>query len=552
MNKVLVVGLDGATLDLIEPWAAEGLLPNFARLLAESHGGVLPSTIPPMTPPAWVTFATGVTPGSHGIFDWTYRRSGSYETTPFSARDIAVPTIWEHLATRGRSALVINVPMTYPPKPIDGVMIAGMPAPKWDASAVSPADRFAEIAQRVPSYVLYPDPGEAYSSQGTEGFITRLHLAAEGRMQTWRLLREEREYDFEMVAFNGTDTAQHALWHLMDETHPAHDPSAPERHRGAICDYYQRIDGYLGEFMDTAEREDRMLLVMSDHGGGPLKGLIHVNNWLLGEGLLRLKSNLTSRIRYRLYRLGFTPMALYGVLIRLGLGKLKREVVRGHGRSLLTTFFLSFRDVDWTKTSAYSIGNVGQVFLNVEGREPQGTVSPDDYDSVRRDIRQRLEAWMRDGEPVVEQVVFSDEIWSGEHVDDGPDILFLPKGLEFFGFGEFEFGSNRVFEDLKQGISGTHRMPGIGIWWGPGTTEPTAEARAVDQHLEDLAPTIIHAMGEDIPASTQGRVLQEILIEDRDVVRAARDSAPVNGDEPTFTEEEEAAIEERLRGLGYV
>lgn len=551
MTRVLVVGLDGATLDLLEPWVDSGHLPNFARLIEEGSGGVLPSTIPPMTPPAWTTFLTGTTPGSHGIFDWTRRKPDSYELSPLSATNVATPTMWKYLSSRNRSSLVINVPMTYPPDQIRGVMIAGMPAPHWDRSVVSPPELFEELEASVPTYELYPDPGEAYSRQGVESFIQRLSRVAAARVDLWRKLHSTEDFDFEMVMFNGTDTAHHALWHLMDTEHPQHDPNAPIHHKEAIRNYYAEIDQYLGEFLDTAAGERRTVLVMSDHGGGPLKGLIHVNNWLLQQGLLQLKQSVPSRLRYAMYRMGFTPMAIYDLLVRIGLGKLKKVVVRGRGRSLLTSLFLSFNDVDWDSTIAYSTGNVGQIYLNVKGREPNGTVDPADYERIRDDLRSRLEAWQHNGEPVVEGVFYPEELWSGENLGSAPDMLFLPKGLEYFGFGEFEFGSNKVFEDLRRGISGTHRMNGIGIWWGAGISKSSTEA-PVDQRLQDLAPTIIHLLGEPVPTYMQGRVLVELLADHREVDTVDFGGEEASDAEITFTKEEEALIEERLRGLGYV
>ncbi len=551
MTKILVVGLDGATLDLIGPWAESGVLPNFARLLKEGSGGVLPSTVPPMTPPAWTTFSTGTTPGRHGIFDWTRRKPNSYELTPLSATNVEAPTMWKYLSSRGLSSLVINVPMTYPPDQINGIMVAGMPAPHWDSSVVSPPELFHELKTSVPTYELYPDPGEAYSRQGVESFIQRLSRVASARVEMWRELRIKRDFDFEMVMFNGTDTAHHALWHLMDPDHPQYDPNAPEHHRNAIQNYYIEIDGYLGEFLDVAAAEKRAVLVMSDHGGGPLKGLIHVNNWLLQQGLLRLKGSIPSRFRYLLYRLGFTPMAIYDLLVRVGLGKLKKAVVRGRGRSLLTSLFLSFNDVDWDSTIAYSTGNVGQIFLNVKGREPKGTVDAADYERIRDQVRSKLEQWRHDGSPVVEGVFYPEEIWTGENLPSAPDLLFLPRGLEYFGFGEFEFGSNKVFESLRRGISGTHRMEGIGLWWGSGISVSSSNT-LIDQRLHDLAPTIIHLLGAPVPTYMQGRVLLEMLVEQREI-----ETVEFEGEEPpdaaiAFTEEEEALIEERLRGLGYV
>ena len=220
---------------------------------------------------------------------------------------------------------------------------------------------------------------------------------------------------------------------------------------------------------------------------------------------------LARALKHGTYRAGFAPMNVYNAMMRFGLGALKREVVRGQGQGLLKTLFLSFDDVDWSRTTAYSLGNVGQVFSNVVGREPQGCVQPGaEYEAVRTSIIDRLQK-LRDpqtGELVVETIYRREEIYSGEQLERAPDILFIPRRLEYFGFGEYEFGSNNVIEAMQRGISGTHRLDRVFLAYGaavkPGVVVDGAS-------LVDLAPTMLHVMGELVPAHMDGRVLEEIL-----------------------------------------
>lgn len=564
-GKVLVIGLDGATFDLIKPWAAAGHLPTLSRLLREGAHGSLRSTIPPMTAPAWTSFATGVNPGKHRLYDWIAREPDSYRFTPVTALDAAAPTLYTLLSQAGRRVCALNVPMTYPPVPVNGVMVAGLPAPSTQSPITYPAELYQELVAATGDYFLYPDPGQAYSDSGVDAFLERLYHCTDGRIRVFDYLQQRQAWDFAMVVFNGTDTICHALWKYMDGNHPLHDRRRYDRYGSAIRDYYQYVDTYLGRIIDTLDN-DTTLIIMSDHGFGPFHKFIHVNNWLIQEGFMRLGEGLRSRTKQALFRRGFTPMNVYNVLMQLGLGALKREVVRGQGQGLLKTLFLSFADVDWRHTVAYSLGNVGQIYLNVAGREPMGCVAPGlAYEQVRQEIVERLYT-LRDpetGEQVVETIYRREEIYSGDQLEQAPDIVFLPRRLEYFGFGEYEFGSHRIIEAMQRGISGTHRMNGIFLAYGaavqPGVVVGNgtlSNGTLPDAQIVDLAPSILHLMGLPVPAHMDGRVLEEIFAPGFQPALAPEQLVPwqhiANGADSGLTEAEKQILSERLRNLGYV
>jgi predicted AlkP superfamily phosphohydrolase/phosphomutase len=557
-NKVLVLGLDGATFDLIRPWAAAGYLPTLKRLMDEGAHGELRSTTPPMTGPAWTSFATGVNPGKHRLYDWIARDEGRYTFSPVTALDMEAPTLYTLLSEAGRRVCALNVPMTYPPTPVNGVMVSGLPAPSTKVTITYPPSLYQEIVDAVGDYILYPDPGQAYSDAGIDAFLTRLYRTTDLRIQTLDYLRSREAWDFAMVVFNGTDTISHAMWKFMDVSHPLHDPAAARKYGNAIRDYYTYLDAKLAPYVDELP-DDTTLVVMSDHGFGPFHKFIHVNNWLMQQGYMATQPGLRSGLKRRLFQGGFSPMNVYDSMMRLGLGALKREVVRGQGQGLLKTLFLSFEDIDWSRTQAYSLGNVGQVYLNVVGREPQGCVQPGaEYAQVREEIIAKLQT-LRDpetGELVVEEIFRREELYQGEHLEKAPDIVFLPRRLEYFGFGEYEFGSHKIIEAMRRGISGTHRMNGIFMAYGaaiqPGTVVEGAS-------LYDLAPTILHLMGEAPVAEMDGRVLQETLVPDVTAAlaarRATRSAARTgNGGDggETLSAADKKVLADRLRSLGYV
>jgi predicted AlkP superfamily phosphohydrolase/phosphomutase len=550
-----VIGLDGATFDLIKPWSAAGHLPTLSRLMAEGAHGVLRSTIPPMTGPAWTSFATGVNPGKHRLYDWIAPEPNSYRFLPLTALDATAPTIYTLLSQLGRRVCTLNIPMTYPPVPVNGVMVSGMPAPSVRSTITYPAGLYQEILQAVGDYILYPDPGQAYSDSGVDAFLKHLYRCTELRISTFDYLRRREAWDFAMLVFSGTDTISHALWKYMDTRHPLHDPRRAAKYGPAIRDFYQCLDSHLAAVVDSLDA-DTTLIIMSDHGFGPFHKFIHINNWLIREGLMRVRPDRRSRFKQRLFDLGFAPMNVYNALMRLGWGGLKREVVRGQGQGLLKFLFLPFEDVDWSRTVAYSLGNVGQIRLNVIGREPCGCIEPGvAYERVRDGIIARL-LELRDpetGESVVETVYRREEIYSGPQLESAPDIVFLPRRLEYFGFGEYEFGSHKVIEAMQRGISGTHRLDGIFMAHGQGIKPGVVVENA---QIVDLAPTILHLMGEPVPEHMDGRVLREALHDTlqaaRIVVKPYQWPSPANGNGHSLTEEEEHLLAERMRSLGYV
>lgn len=554
-GRILVIGLDGATFDLIKPWAAAGYLPTLSRLMRDGAYGTLQSTLPPMTAPAWTSFATGTNPGKHGLYDWVAREPDSYRFTPVTAVDGQAPTLYTLLSGAGRRVCTLNIPMTYPPLPVAGVMVSGLPAPTVQSGITYPPELYQEILQAVGDYMLYPDPGQAYSNSGITAFLERLYRCTDLRAQTFAYLRQREPWDFAMLVFNGTDTICHALWKYMDRNHPLHDPRTFAKFGSAIRDYYHYVDGHLANIVETLD-DDTTLIIMSDHGFGPFHKFIHVNNWLIQEGLMHLKPGLRSRLKGALFRRGFSPMNVYNILMQFGFGALKREVVRGQGQGLLKTLFLSFEDIDWPRTEAYSLGNIGQIRINLVGREPFGCVQPGAaYERVRERVVARL-AELRDpetGEAVVETIYRREEIYNGPQLTHAPDIVFIPKRLEYFGFGEYEFGSHKIIEAMQRGISGTHRLNGIFLAYGtpiqPGVEIETAR-------IIDLAPTILYLLGVPIPDHMDGCILHEAIDPAFKPVPTSRLSQPwpaaPESSQDGLTPEERELLTERLRNLGYV
>jgi predicted AlkP superfamily phosphohydrolase/phosphomutase len=294
-------------------------------------------------------------------------------------------------------------------------------------------------------------------------FLNHLEEVTDKRVKAMEYLFGLEDWDVFIAIIEGTDSLQHELWHCWDQSHFRHDPSQSKYLR-VIPDFYEKIDGILKKVMETWIDSRWTLIVMSDHGAGPLHKLLYVNNFLREKGFLQFKKGVGSSIRQSLFRRGMVPMAFYHLLLKVGLGRLKKQARFGQRQSWFTPFFLSFQDVDWSRTKAYSIGSTaGQIYINLMGREPMGTVEAGrEYEGVREAIIRELRALVDDetGKPVVKEIYRKEEIYSGPHLKEAPDILFLPRDLEIAAFGEYEFASHRILEP-SWGVSGSHRMEGL-------------------------------------------------------------------------------------------
>lgn len=546
-NKVLVVGLDGATFDILRPWIEQGKLPILRKLMENGVSDSLTSTIPPMSSPAWPSFMTGKNPGKIGVFDFVERRPDSYDYTVVSSKSIDGKVLWNILSEAGKKVGIINVQVTYPPQEVNGFMISGMPAP---SVRTHPASLLDELRKEVGEYRLRIE--EVYGKGREDSFIEDLYRVTDIREKTTLFLMKKYDWDFFMVMFFGTEFVQHTFWSYMDHTHPDHDPQKSEKYGNVILEYFQKIDDIIGKIIKNTD-ENTTLIIMSDHGHGPLHKVLYINRWLMELGLLNFKRNILTRIKLWLCKYNL-PVRLYDFSIKLGLGKL-RKLVSQRRQTNLVNVFISFRDVDWLRTKAYSHGHIGSIFINLKGREPDGIVEPGkDYHKLRTYIIKKL-CELRDpetGEKVVDKVFRKEEVYSGSYVDRAPDIIFIMKDMKYIAeFGSFGFHHDSLFGSPILRSTGTHRMNGIFIMKGKNVKRNSVVKGA---KIIDLAPTILYLMGVPVPSDMDGKVLTDALYPSFVSSNPIRYEKVMKKPEEQFewSDEEEKEVKERLRRLGYL
>lgn len=537
--KLLIIGFDGATFDLIRPWAQAGHLPNLARIMDSGVSGNLMSTLPPVTSPAWPTFMTGCNPGKHGVFDFIQPHGENF--TLVNATRIRQPTIWQRLSESGYRVGVMNVPVTYPPSPVNGFIISGLLSPKTGQIS-QPADLIRRYEGDLGSYHVAPNV--QYRPGLEQEFVTDLYDLIHTRGKWAQHLMQQEDPDVMMVHFISMDVMKHALWRFMDHDHPRYEPGPFEN---AIRDGYKLVDEYTGRLMNSLP-PDATTIVMSDHGFGPLQNMVNLNVFFMEKGLLKLKRDPWTQLKALAFRWGMTPSAAYQLIVKMGMQNMTARVSK-QTRNGVIGRFLSFDSVDWERTVAYSMGHVGQVYLNVAGREPHGIVQPEEYDQTRQLVIDTLgELTDENDRPILSRIIVGDEAYHGPYATRGPDLHLVLDDYNMIACPLFAT-EGKVITSQIRGDSGCHRSEGIFLAQGPGIK---TGVHLPQNHISDLAPTIMHLLGEPVPEIMDGRVLSEIFTEPQQVKYDDQDQEDDIVPEQDYSLDEAAQVEDRLRGLGYL
>lgn len=581
MNKVVMIGWDGATFDIIRPMVAEGKLPNVARLMREGAQGLLRSTMPPMTFPAWSSFMTGKNPGKHGIFDFTEHKPGTYEVQFVNAKRRVGKTLWQILSDAGKRVCVIGVPVTFPPDPINGVMICGFESPgaggAVDENAVHPPELLAELHQKLGGYRASAQIKKDVEQNNLSRALDKILDTIESKARAALYLFEKEEWDCFMVLFGESDLAGHYFWRYHDPRSPRYDPAAPDQWKNAMRAVYEKLDEVVGRFLQalpqpfppplsaadgSVVRGQWSVVIMSDHGfGGTGNKVLHVNRWLEQEGFLTFRRRSVIQ-QAKTATLNAAKMAALKFLPAW----VRREMLRRGSKELVNRAesFLRFGDIAWEKTQAYAEENpyYPAIWLNVKGREPQGVVEPGaDYERVRGRLIERLQAWRdpQSGAPIVEAVWRREEVYHGDCVERAPDLVvkWALDGGYNYAYRPSRQGKLPI-ETLSAGElnsvgfrnkNGNHRDEGILLMAGASIRRGET---LIGASIMDLAPTVLHLLDLPIPDDMDGRVLTEALSTTKAVTTIQADDSEDKQFEEAYTAEESEKVKETLRGLGYI
>lgn len=532
-ERVLVIGIDGATFDVIDPMIAQGKLPNLRRLMEQGTRGELESTIPANSFPGWTSCVTGVNPGKHGIFYSLIRQPNSYLLKVMNSHDVRARAIWEILEEHGRRSGVLNIPTCYPPTPINGVMVTGMLTPGLENSWTYPEELKTELLAAIGDYVLDVPIRDDQKRE----IVPRLHYALERRADAVKYLMKRSDWDFFMFVLTETDRAQHLYWASMDETHPLHEKAEPHLYREVIPSVYEHCDRIVGEVLSETDERTRVLVV-SDHGFAPQYKTFFINRWLERQGFLAVKE--------------VTPLAeikekFARRLRRLTKGRFKSGYVsKWAGKIEYENTYLD--QIDWSRTSVYFTQH-GGVRVNLKGRDPHGIVSPGaEYESLVNRLKAALQTitYPDTDRPIFESVKSKEEVFHGPHVESAPDLVMIGKeGCKL----AVNLNREELFIDHARG---GHSPMGILIAKGPGIAQGATVKGA---RLMDVAPTALYMLDEPLTEDMDGAVVEGIFEPEFIACRTIRREGRSQWDGATgysFSAGEQTELEERLRGLGYL
>lgn len=534
-HRVLMIGLDGATFDVLGPLMQQGLMPNLKALVDGGASGILESTRPPITPAAWTTFMTGKGPGKHGIIDFLRYDPSRNQLIFNNNQKISQPTIWQILSEKNYRVGSINVPMTFPPEPVNGFMISGFDTPTGE-DFTYPKDLQAEILANHPDYT-HEKKWERKALGGDKLFAENLEYINQSFDRGFDLARfcgDKYGWDVMMVLFKLVDNLQHKAWRYLD---PRTRDSNPHRAK-LTANCFAKLDVALGKFRALAREKNATILIMSDHGHGSLDGKAQPNLLLSQWGYLGLRSNIArAKTRGSVWW---------------------RRLTRSKNGSPVSEPGALDNDLafEWSQTRACVLhaGIYGFLYINLKGRQPQGIVDPRDYETLRAEIRHKLiNATCRDRDGremrIFQDVYITEELYGCSRHDYPwmPDLLLAP--ADGLAVVKKIRGTKPVRWVPLDRLEGTHRLDGIFIANGPGVVVGSR----IHAHIEDIAPTVLAGLGERVPKDMDGSVLTSVFSEPVEVrFEPPQERKLDESDSPVLTQRQMEEVANRLGALGYL
>lgn len=544
-QRLVILGLDGATWSVLDPMRARGVMPNLDALLAKSAHGTLRSVIPPVTTAAWTSLMTGCGPAKHGVFDHRYFDAPARQMKVNHSGRQRVPTFWHLLSDAGHSVVSLNVPGTYPPLRVRGIVVSGMDAPHLDAALSGNAEFAARLRSEAPGY------GLRYFWKRVPTSLDELRGNARGTADSFRgraqggLVADRAQPDWSvlMVQFQNLDPFQHRCWRFLnvDETGIDDRPW-----NDAALDVMRGLDEAIGTLCELAERRGAAVMLASDHGFGPCAGRVCVNRILVDAGVARLRGPL-----------GFAGNALKSGLDKVRLASLKRGDPTARTSSFAASVDAQY-PFHWRKTRAFAPhqDTAAMVYLNTRARSRTGPlVTSRQIDDARNEsvIALATARHPETGERLFPRVINMAE----EHgVDPGlegyPDLIALPSDAYWV---RTKLTGRTAWVEADPNLPGTHRPEGIVALCASGVSA----GRTLDADLRDIAPTVLSMFGVPIPSHIEGKPLACVSASATRTrtdapsrVFAGAHAEATRAADFEYSAADQALIEQRLADLGYM
>jgi predicted AlkP superfamily phosphohydrolase/phosphomutase len=456
--RIAVIGLDSVPANLLFNELIDDV-PNIRKLMERGMHGDLASITPPITVPAWACAMTGKTPGQLGIYGFRNRKDNTYEGLKIATADaIEEPAVWDLIGQRGMRSVLVGVPPSYPPRPVEGWRVGCFLTPSSNKGYTYPADLQVEIEDELggPDRYIFDIPN--FREQGFDYVLDQLFKMTERRFQVARRLIKTKPWDYFHMVEMGTDRIQHVFWHFFDPKHRLYEPG--NKYESAFTDYYRYVDREVGSLLEVLP-DDAITILMSDHGARAMAGGICFNDWLVENGYLTLAEPLEKVV----------PIAK--------------------------------APIDWSRTVAWGDGGYyGRLFLNVKGREPNGVIEPARYEEVRSELIDKLEAMNGpDGEPLGTKVFRPEDVYPDVR-GVAPDLIVYFGDLEWRSVGSIGNRSVYTYENDTGPDGANHDKTGV---FALANAPHQPSGRTDGLNLVDVGPTIMSLFGVDIPEDAVGR-----------------------------------------------
>jgi len=494
--RTVLFGVDGLSFRVLHPFMQRGELPNFQKLRDAGSEAILESKFPPLTPAAWTSISTGMKPASHGVYDfWEYdeqHESGTPRQSHIQTHRKGSKAIWNILSEYGKRVLIMNVPVTYPPEAVNGIMISGYMTPSSKANFTYPLSFKEELFRAVPEYKIDLEHNDM---RAIEPLLDATIKMTEQRINLMRYLMQEKPWDLCYVVFVGADRLQHPLWDEILAMEPK------------VTEYYRLLDAALGFVMEQLGPEDT-LFVVSDHGFQGAKRVFDINEYLYSKGLLHLNSNAqrdqsvrSANLKYLLKRLGLFSLA------RKANRAFNKNQIQGLEKQHLDVYQPFLFEIDWTRTQAYvpSLSGFGGGYADIFLRDD---LDAQHISELCTDLRNQVDP--RTGKPLIEAIYTTEVYGTGPFARREPHLLLLPSdGITF----RMRPGNKRLWDDTNS-TQGTHQKDGVLYAYGNNIKQGLRQAFPVE--IYDIVPTVLHSMGLPLPDVFDGRILYEIFEEQKE------------------------------------
>jgi adenylyl-sulfate kinase len=513
--KLAVIGLDSAPPFLVFD-EFRGHMPNLSALMAHGAWGCLRSTDPPVTVPAWTCMTTGKDPGELGLYGFRNRLRCDYaEMVTVNSTHVAAARVWNYLEEAGCQSILLGIPQTYPAQPHNGITVSDFLAPGLDSNFTYPQNLVCDL-HRVSCGEYMPDVKD-FRKRGKDALLRDLHTMVERRFRVASHLLIHHPWDFFMMVEIAPDRLHHGFWRFCRSDHSLFEPD--NRYENVLREFYGMLDARVGSLLALMD-DDTTVMVVSDHGARNMAGGVCINEWLMKNGYLCLLTDPCAE----------TPV--------------------------------SPDMIDWSRTSVWSEGGYyARIFINLQGREPQGIVRSENYESLRTELAKKLACIRdKDGSPMRNQVLRPEEVYRSV-ANVAPDLMVYFDGLSRRSIGTVGGGNIHVnandtgpddanhdpegvfiftrLSDLRRGISGRGRIEGVSCL--------------------DITPTVLHEFGLTVPPHMGGRIINW---DGDSLAGASNTNAKLPASRNTsscgdvaakgYSAEEEEIIKKRLADLGYI